>query len=47
MPLPLRLPPDRIGPIEGISPLEGVLLVLSIYLTMMAAVWFFTKEKKT
>lgn len=45
MPLPLRLPPTEIHPIDSIAPLEGTALIVGIYIAVMALVWFFTRKK--
>ena len=46
MPLPIRVPPTEIHPIDSISPLEGTALIVGIFITAMALVWFFTHKKR-
>lgn len=46
MPLPVRLPPTEIHPIDTIPPLEGTALIVGIYIAAMALVWFFTRKKR-
>ena len=45
MPLPVRLPPKELHPIDSVSPLEGTIMVVTFYIVAMALVWLFTKKK--
>lgn len=46
MPLPVRLPPKELHPLDSVSPLEGTIMVVAFYITAMALVYIFTKKKK-
>lgn len=46
MPLPIRVPATEIHPIDFVSPLEGTVLVVGIYIVAMALVWFLTRHKR-
>ncbi len=46
MPLPVRIPSTELHPLDSVSPLEGTVMVVAFYITAMALVYVFTKEKQ-